>query len=545
MRIEDIRRKAHNILDRCAVEDDFIEYEKSLKNKDSILKTVCAYANNYMNRDLGLIFIGVEEVNDQTSGEKVLPRRPIFGIKESLIESTENEIKSLVSHVHPQPRYHLIQDQIDNQTYIIIAVEPGNDGPYETDQKAENDPKINLKASRYIRVRRDTRKPNKREEFELLKKFTNFRFSSELNETATLNDLNYEYMKEYLVRSNSAKDLQNLNKLDMAKALNLIGDEENGEYRVKNFAVLMFADQPDKFIPYARVEIIREAKETDKMESVVFNGPIWIQAQQIKEYFRIYIMSSYVIRESGVSGARLIYNWPIEMFEELATNCILHKEYSIPQYIGIYVYRDHLIFINHNRPLPPITIHSLNDDKEFPQRNYINPEIKEMFFKLNLIQSYGSGIRRAKVAMDHNNSPKLVFSPNNEIDDYTKVVAYINEEFAKIRDEEDKDKNRPNREVYVKKSNGQKVQYFINDQNNKFSKDLKEKLLATLSPTEISKISPIIEYLQEKGYITPNRAQEITNKSSSTVRRYLKIMLDLGFIVVEGKTNNIVYKVNL
>ena len=55
-----------------------------------------------------------------------------------------------------------------------------------------------------------------------------------------------------------------------------------------------------------------------------------------------------------------------------------------------------------------------------------------------MIQSYGSGIRRAKTAMEVNGSPKLVFSPNNDTDDYTLAVAYVNEEFDRIQEESDK-----------------------------------------------------------------------------------------------------------
>ncbi len=97
----------------------------------------------------------------------------------------------MLGHIRPKPVYHLLQDMIDDRYYIILAVEPGTDGPYETDEKAEKDKKIGLKAGRYIRIRRDSRKPNKREEFELLKKFADSHFTSELNETVTLDDLNY------------------------------------------------------------------------------------------------------------------------------------------------------------------------------------------------------------------------------------------------------------------------------------------------------------------------------------------------------------------
>ena len=69
-------------------------------------------------------------------------------------------------------------------------------------------------------------------------------------------------------------------------------------------------------------------------------------------------------------------------------------------------------------------------------------ELKELFFNLDLIQSYGSGIRRAKKAMIHNKSPKLVFGPDNDTDDYTQVIAYINEEFLRIQEEEETDRGR-------------------------------------------------------------------------------------------------------
>lgn len=232
-----------------------------------------------MNREIGLIFIGVEEVNDKGTGEKAIPLRPISGLKESMIESTENTLKSLLSSIHPTIRYHLITDMMDERPYIIVAVEPGNAGPYQTSDKAERDKEIMVKAGRYVRVRRDTVLPNTLQEFELLRKFSDYRFSSNLNENATVDDLNYEYIKEYLVATNAREDICAMSKLDMSKSMGLISKSEYGGYRAKNFAVLMFTDKPEKFIPQAHVEVIREISGTDRMEAKVFDGSIRIQAR--------------------------------------------------------------------------------------------------------------------------------------------------------------------------------------------------------------------------------------------------------------------------
>ena len=74
----------------------------------------------------------------------------------------------------------------------------------------------------------------------------------------------------------------------------------------------------------------------------------------------------------------------------------------------------------------------LNRDRTFDRRQYINKELKDMFFSLNLIESYGSGIRRAKDSLFQNGSPELEFYPNNETDNYTNAVMAINKEFLRV-----------------------------------------------------------------------------------------------------------------
>lgn len=65
MQLSDIKRMAHSILENQNIENSFIEYKKSINFKDKILKTACAFANNYMNDEIGLLFIGIEEVDNK------------------------------------------------------------------------------------------------------------------------------------------------------------------------------------------------------------------------------------------------------------------------------------------------------------------------------------------------------------------------------------------------------------------------------------------------------------------------------------------------
>lgn len=236
-------------------------------------------------------------------------------------------------------------------------------------------------------------------------------------------------MKEYLVLTHAKKDIRELPKLEMAKSMNLINENK----RAKNFAVLMFANKPNDFIPYAHVEIIKEVKGTDKMESKKFEGPVWIQAKKVVDYFKDDIFTSYTIRDNIRPEHKIVDNYPLIAFEELAVNAILHKEYYKHEYVGIYVYRDRISFVNHNRPLPPVTIQALNEDRNFDKRQYLNKELKEMFFALDLIESYGSGIRRAKEALLLNGSPELRFVSSGDNDDTTNAIIEIHPEFLEAK----------------------------------------------------------------------------------------------------------------
>ncbi|MCD7807751.1 MAG: putative DNA binding domain-containing protein [Erysipelotrichaceae bacterium] len=437
MNIKDLQENAHYIIENNSVECDYVEYKKSYKQSDKILKTLCAFANNYMNRNYGYLFIGVEEVNDTENKIKAIPQRPILGLDEGQLEAAENHVRALFKHVQPTPTCHFVFDKIDDRWYMVVIVEPSMRLTEVTDKGARV---TGLpKGGRYIRINRDTVLPSTRQEFELLRKFAGYSFCDDFHDRATIEDLNYNYMKQYLIKTGAAEDIKKLPMEEMARALKLVGEDEYNKDRVKNFALLMFADRPEDFIPGAHVEIIMESDDgTSRMESLKFDGPIWIQAQEVRDFFKSSIGRSYTIRESGNIYHRIVKNWPDIAWNEFSTNMIVHKNYDDPNYAGIYIYPDRISFTNHNRPLPPLTIKDLNEKTTFDIRTYLNPQIKDMFYALHLIESYGSGIRRAKDALAENGNPAPVFYPDNDYDDYTQVIMYINEEYKEYKDKDDK-----------------------------------------------------------------------------------------------------------
>lgn len=154
--------------------------------------------------------------------------------------------------------------------------------------------------------------------------------------------------------------------------------------------------------------------------------------------------------------------------------------------------------------MPPVTIEAMNHQRSFDDRRYLNPELKEMFFALKLIESYGSGIRRAKDALALNKSPELKFLPDNDYDDYTMAVIYINEEFAAMSREKmekaDKKPIKPDRKL-------------IKDERR----------------------AKILDYIVRNNSITNQEAKIILGLAESTTKRLLKEMVDEGVLRSEGE----------
>ena len=123
--------------------------------------------------------------------------------------------------------------------------------------------------------------------------------------------------------------------------------------------------------------------------------------------------------------------------------------------------------------------------------------------------------------------PRLVYSPDNDTDDYTQVVAYINEEFTRIQEEE-------NRHTGSGKTAGEE-ELLPDDE-----KSLKE----VLKEVDYRKVLSIVELIDTQGTVTPSEAKAACGKSDTTTWRYLGLLVNTGLVVPDGETNNKIYRRN-
>ena len=434
MNYEQMKKEANEILIRRAAECSYIEYKKSGEQLAAILKTVCAFGNNYCENDHQFVFIGVEEAND--AANKAVPVLPVAGIDEGRLELVKNQIKKLRSFLYPNVAFEIITNELDGRKYLLVVVLRQSGGPFMVSDRAERDKSLKLKPGRYIRVESDSRLASVAEEYDLLRKFANFHFSSQTNAEATINDLNTDYLTEYVQRTSGRKVMRRLDKSELAKSLRLVDKNDPSGLRVKNFAVLMFADRPDQFIPYASVELIIDMFGTKRrMESKRFSGPVWKQYDNIVNYINDNFLTTCIIREDGVAENRQIANFPFVAVEELVANALVHNNYENAKAVQIYVSQSQINIVNYNKPLPPLKLADLNERRVFNERDTENPELRDMFKSLGIIEAFGTGIGEAKRAMQENGSPELYYKEFSDSDNVTSVVIPANAEYLAFKSE--------------------------------------------------------------------------------------------------------------
>ena len=112
-----------DLINRRVVENARVEY-KCDWNPETILHSICAFANDIDNWGGGYIIIGVEEENG-------MPKLPVTGLKKSSIDRINKELLQKCNLI--EPRYIPVVEQT---TYagvdiIVLWIPGGDDRPYK------------------------------------------------------------------------------------------------------------------------------------------------------------------------------------------------------------------------------------------------------------------------------------------------------------------------------------------------------------------------------------------------------------------------------
>ena len=538
------------------VEGARIEFKTSWMPEAS-LKTICAFANDIDNWGGGYIVLGVKEKNGR-------PILPVEGIPISQVDEMMKDLLNKCNLI--QPRYLPVVAPVEYQgkTLIVIWAPGGDVRPYSS---PDNFTYLKAKAvaskerTYFIRKMASTVKPSQNELNELYSLSNKVPFDDRVNHQAEMTDLNINLIRQYLsaVGSGMVKDLDSRPLEKICEDMGICNTMP--EYRkLKNVGLMFFSDEPERFFPYAQIDVVAFPKGLggNEIDEKTFRGPL---DQQLRDALR-YISNNYIqrkiIKYPDRAEADHIYNYPYAALEEALANAVYHKAYDVREPIEVRIEDDKIEIVSYPGPVYSVTREQLKDYR-VSNRRYRNRRIGEFLKELHLTEGRNTGFKKILDAIKRNGSPLPEFETDKEHSYFISRI-FVHPDFISGMEDDKKvdDTEVINDGINPEKGENEVINEVINPEKDKNEvinevinspKDKNGVINEVINDGIRLKLSYISEYKREKikellQIIKGNPCVEIDSiaaqldVSRSTAERYLAELRRMEIIRREGSNKN-------
>lgn len=341
------------------------EFKEKKPYLDDLASEIIAFANT----DGGQIFFGIKD-----NGE-------IIGIEENKLDSLSQFIDN-VSYNNCEPPVTVVQETVrDEQGKVVLIanVPKGSQRPYRTN-----------KGIYYVRTSSGRRQASREELLRLFQATESLYYDETPIMRCRLNDFSAGAMEDFFkIVSRLGYDIDVIPK-DRVLANWHLTEEIKGEIYPTLSGVLLFAINPQKFIPYAYISAIRipgtdiaiEPSDQKRIE-----GRLLDQLEDAMRFLEIHIPRPHNIKRLEPEVKAKI---PHQVLREVLVNAMAHRDYTISAPVRIIVYDDRIEVRTPGKLPNTVTIEALRLGVHVLR----NPTIYNIFLKLGLVTDAGSGIPR-------------------------------------------------------------------------------------------------------------------------------------------------------
>lgn len=242
---------------------------------------------------------------------------------------------------------------------------------------------------------------------------------------------------------------------------------------------LLLSDQCRHSIKAA---VFADEDNTSFLDSKEFTGSILRQLDDAYSYLMLNNRNNAEFK--GLERVEH-YSYPQEALREALLNALVHRDYAFSGSIIININESQIEFISLGGLLPGLSAEDIQNGISQPR----NPKLAEVFHRLRLIESYGTGIRRIfTLYRDCEKKPEIIVTPNT-----FKLIL-------------------PNRNYFSTDKSEAKA---LNDQQR-----------------------TILQYIERNGAITEETVQKLLGVKRTRAYVILKEMRDSGLIEVQGRGQN-------
>ena len=380
------------------VESARIEFKETWDPQAS-LKTICAFANDIDNWGGGYLVLGVRE---DAAGRRIPTGVPADKI-DPWLKDMVNKCKLI------QPDYMPIVDvaEYEGKTLIVVWAPGGSVRPYSSPKS------MGRKSERvcWIRKMASTLAPSEAERRDLYSLANNVPFDDRVNHGAEIDDLSITLIKGYLreVGSSLYAEADAMDFVELCQRMDIVQGPK--EYlKPKNVGLLFFSPEPERFFPYARIDIVElpEGEGGSRLEEHLFTGPLHHQMQDALRYLRNNVIEEHVLKHPDRAESDRYFNYPYDAIEEALANAVYHKGYDVREPIEVRVLPDRIELLSFPGADRSISAEGLRQFRAVSRR-YRNRRVGEYLKELGLTEGRNTGIRKMLAALRNNGSPDPIF----------------------------------------------------------------------------------------------------------------------------------------
>jgi ATP-dependent DNA helicase RecG len=392
-----------DLLSAKIVEGTRMEFKQGW-NPTAVMRTICAFANDFEDEGSGYVIIGVEENNGK-------PIRPVLGFDPSTLEQIEQELLRYGNLIQPSYFPRMSLEEVDGKHVLVIWVPAGTNRPY----KVPDDVTASHKTLNYrIRFRSSSVVPNDEQQTELIQLTAKIPFDDRVNTFASVTDLSKSMMREHLeeIHSKLYTESENMTVQELAEHMNL-SQGANEHLFPKNIGLLLFSKKTQEYFKGAMIDLVEFPNGlTQSFTEKSFNGSIQKQLTDILAYISSNIIKTKVIKHKDREKSDRFINYPYDAIEEALANAVFHRNYELADPIEVRILPASIEIISYNGVDPSIK-QSEFDAGRVRARRYRNRRIGEFLKELKLTEGRGTGIPTIVNALKENGSPAPIFDIND------------------------------------------------------------------------------------------------------------------------------------
>ena len=263
-----------------------------------------------------------------------------------------------------------------------------------------------------------------------------------------------------------------------------------------------------------KVAIFQDSSQQTFQDRKEFEGSLFKQLNDVYGYLDINNKT-----QATYDGLLRIdsRDYPENALREALLNAAVHREYSVSGSILIKMFSDRIEFISPGGLVSGIEIEDIKSGYSICR----NPKLAEIFYRLKLIEAYGTGIQKIFEAYNDSNSPPVISVTPNVF-----KMILPNKNQAQVFT------YHYGTDLYVNESPSRHVQYGTGRPNVNWKGKIQ------------SSEDKIMQYVVATGHINRKKAEHILGVSQTKAGQVIRKLVESGALIREGNSRNAVYMVN-